>query len=199
MLQDKETRLRAILREMRSCILAFSGGVDSACLALIAHQELGEAAFAITAESPSYPTHQKRIAEDLVRERGFRHEFVASAELEDANDTANPSNRCYSCKHELYSLLKTIATARGHRFVVDGNNLDDTVDCRHGRQAGAELEVRSPLLARGEMQRAMTTEIFDTLSGKFKRIGSLFVALDLEGYRTGALNEVLTQIRVPTT
>src|SRR6185436_159957 len=115
----KEGRLRSILRDMGSCIVAFSGGVDSSYLALIAHQELGDAALAVTAESPSYPTHQRNIALDLVKTYGFRHEFIASGEMQDTNYTANPNNRCYFCKHELYSLLQRMALDRGFSVVVD--------------------------------------------------------------------------------
>jgi PP-loop superfamily ATP-utilizing enzyme len=111
MLQEKERDLRAIFQKMGSCIVAFSGGVDSAYLALIAHQELGSAALAVTAESPSYPTYQRNLALDLVKTYGFRHEFIASAEMQDSNYTANPNNRCYFCKHELYSLLQMETTS----------------------------------------------------------------------------------------
>ncbi len=149
MLETKEQHLRNILTGFDSCIVAFSGGVDSSYLAVVANQVLGDRALAVTAESPSYPSFQRNIALDIVGRFKLRHEVITSKEMDDPNYVANPSNRCYFCKHELYTDLQQLAQARGFRFVLDGNNLDDTGDYRPGRQAGRELEIRSPLIEAG--------------------------------------------------
>ena len=264
----KEDHLRKIIGDMSSCLVALSGGVDSSYLALIAHQELGARALAVTAESPSYPDYQREQVLQLVCNYGLRHEFIQSRELEDPNYARNPLNRCYFCKHELYGRLRAVAADSAFGFVADGSNADDVTDYRPGRLAGAEMEVRSPLIeagldkdeirmlsrvqglptwdqpssaclssripygsavteeklrmiergeaalrslgfrqsrvrhhgdiarieiARDELEKAMSTEMFDQLAAEFKAIGFRFVTLDVEGYRTGALNETLRQ------
>ncbi len=274
-ISEKENRLKGILQEMGSCLIAFSGGVDSAYLAVTAHDELGERALAVTAESPSYPAYQKEMVLDIVGRYGVRHEFIRSQELEDPNYAKNPINRCYYCKHELYTKLRSMAARRGFFCVTDGNNVDDTGDYRPGREAARELSVRSPLIEAGlgkdeiralskrrelptwdqpasaclssripygspvtraklrmiedgeevlrslgfrqsrvrhhdeiarieisheELEKAMRLEVFEVLADRFKEIGFRFVTLDLEGYRTGRLNESvvpLTEIEVP--
>ena len=141
---DKERALSDTLASLGSVIVAYSGGADSAYLAFVANRTLGERAVAVTADSPSYPERHRQLAIQIARDFGLRHEIIQTNELERAEYRANPSNRCYYCKHELYTHLSRIATDRG-AVIVDGNNADDRGDYRPGRQAAREFGVRSPL------------------------------------------------------
>jgi pyridinium-3,5-biscarboxylic acid mononucleotide sulfurtransferase len=141
-----DRRLFELLATFESVIVAFSGGVDSAYLAWAATQVLGrERALCITADSPSYPDHHRQLARSLARDFALRHEMIQTAELERPDYRANPVNRCYYCKHELYTTLTSIAAERGMSTIVDGANADDRGDYRPGRQAAREFGVRSPL------------------------------------------------------
>src|SRR3989475_6893775 len=141
---DKETALRGTLSSLGSVVVAYSGGVDSAYLACVAGEMLGDRALAVTADSASYPERHRRLAIQIAQQFGLRHEIIHTNELERPEYRANPANRCYYCKHELYTHLTRIAADR-HAVVVDGNNADDRGDYRPGRQAAREFGVRSPL------------------------------------------------------
>jgi pyridinium-3,5-biscarboxylic acid mononucleotide sulfurtransferase len=262
---DKERALSDTLASLGSVIVAYSGGADSAYLAFIAHRTLGDRAVAVTADSPSYPERHRQLAIQIARDFGLRHEIIQTSELERPEYRANPSNRCYYCKHELYTHLSRIAAGRG-AVIVDGNNADDRGDYRPGRQAAREFGVRSPLdevdlskeeiralsrqaglpswnepasaclssripyhtevtdeklrtieraeqalralgfrvfrvrhhddlarieIARDEMPRALDPDVSAAIVRALKEAGYRYVSLDLQGYRTGSLNEGL--------
>jgi uncharacterized protein len=261
----KELALCDTLASLGSVIVAYSGGTDSAYLAFVATRTLGDRAVAITADSPSYPERHRLLAIQIARDFGLRHEIIRTNELERPEYRANPSNRCYYCKHELYTHLSRLAIGRG-AIVVDGNNADDRADYRPGRQAAREFGVRSPLdevnlakdeirelsrraglptwdepasaclssripyhaevtdeklrtieraeqalhalgfrvfrvrhhddlarieIARVEMPRALEPDVAAAIVRALKEAGYKYVSLDLQGYRTGSLNEGL--------
>jgi pyridinium-3,5-biscarboxylic acid mononucleotide sulfurtransferase len=265
-IEIKERELRELLHSFGSVMVAFSGGVDSAYLAYLAHAEMGERSLAVTGDSASYPTFQRELADQFRSQFGLRHEMIFTEEFDDENYTSNPPNRCYYCKSELYTKLKQMARERGMAVICDGTNADDVGDYRPGRQAAREMGVRSPLLECGmtkadirelsrraglptwdepasaclssrvpygqivtieklsmidraemalkrlgfrqvrvrhhgdvarieiaeqEMNRALDQEMAIQMSAALKPLGFKYVTLDLEGYRTGSLNEAL--------
>ncbi len=145
-LQRKQTRLEEELRRSGRLLVAFSGGVDSSYLAFAAHRVLGEAALAVTAESPSYPRSHRAMAERIAREFGIPHRFVATAEMESEAYRANAPDRCYHCKSELFQVLGRLREELGFDAVAYGVNRDDTSDFRPGHRAAAERGVLSPFL-----------------------------------------------------
>ncbi len=144
-LSSREQRLRGLRAACDSAIVAFSGGVDSAYLAWAATQVLGPSALCVTADSPSYPDHHRQLALRIAREFGLRHEFVQTSELAQPEYRANPVDRCYHCKNELYDVLSRLASERGISTIMDGSNADDRSDYRPGRKAAREHGVQSPL------------------------------------------------------
>ena len=144
-LRAREAVLETRLRSLNSVVVAYSGGVDSAYLALVATRTLGARALCVTADSPSYPAHHRRMAEQVARQFAFHHEFIHTQELSRPAYRANDTDRCYHCKHELYTELTGLARAREIAAVADGNNADDRGDYRPGRRAAREFGVISPL------------------------------------------------------
>lgn len=148
----REQSMREIVRSLESVVVAYSGGVDSAVVLAIAVEELGERALGVTGISPSVARGEAEAAASLARAIEARHETIATSEFEDERYRANPANRCYYCKDELYGKLVEIARSRGFACVVDGFNADDgtaPLDSRPGRGAAQRLGVRSPLAEAG--------------------------------------------------
>ncbi len=144
--QVKENILRRIIREMGRVVVAYSGGIDSTLLAVVAHQELGSNAVAVTAVSPSLPSSDLEEARAIAQQFGCAHILIDSHEVENPDYQANTPLRCYFCKHEVYGELVEFARDHDFVFIIDGTNLDDVGDIRPGRKAAAEYGVRSPLI-----------------------------------------------------
>jgi uncharacterized protein len=146
---DKYDRLRALLKECGSCLVAYSGGVDSVFLAYVAHEVLGEKSLAVIADSPSLPRRELDEALALGQQFHFPVRVVRTGEFENPDYLSNPNNRCYFCKHELFSELAPLAKAEQFAVIAYGENASDMGDYRPGAQAAAEFQVRAPLKEAG--------------------------------------------------
>lgn len=137
--------LKAYLNNLNSVAIAFSSGVDSTFLLKVAHDVLGDQIVAVTARSCSFPVRELKEAEEFCRKEGIRHIIVDSEELDIEGFRHNPRNRCYLCKHELFTKIIAIAQENHLAYVAEGSNMDDNGDYRPGLKAVAELHVVSPL------------------------------------------------------
>lgn len=145
MVSDKHQRLRELLSSYGSCLVAYSGGVDSVLLAYVAHQVLGQRSMAAIADSPSLPRRELEEALTIAERYGFPARVVHTHEFEDARYLSNPTNRCYFCKHELFTELEPIARSEGFAVIAYGENASDLGDFRPGAEAARQFQVRAPL------------------------------------------------------
>ena len=146
---SKLQKLRELIRSYGSCLVAYSGGVDSVFLARVVNEVLGEKALAVIADSPSLPRREMEEAVAIAEKFNIPLQVVRTKEFDNPDYLANPNNRCYFCKHELFTEIAPLARARGFAVIAYGENASDVGDHRPGALAAEEFEVRAPLKEAG--------------------------------------------------
>lgn len=264
--KEKFEKLKEILLNLKSVVIAFSGGVDSSFLLTVASEVLGEKVLAVIAKSATYIKKECEGAVEFCESRNIKYRIITSEELEIPEFRKNPLERCYYCKHELFIKIKKIAYEVGFAAVADGTNADDVEDYRPGMKAARELVVISPLIdaeltkpeirelsremglpnwdkpsmaclasrfpygteisfeklkkvekseeilnrigfrtirvrhhdtiarievGKEELTRFLRADLRTEIVQELKKLGYKYITLDLEGYRTGSMNEVL--------
>ncbi|HUI45889.1 MAG TPA: ATP-dependent sacrificial sulfur transferase LarE [Nitrospirota bacterium] len=162
-IERKWAHLKALLHDMQSAVLAYSGGVDSSLLLRAASEVMGSHLIAVTAVSATYPAGELSAAEEFARSQGVMHRVLHTEELDSESFVRNNRDRCYHCKKELFEKLRQMAESEDISAVIEGSNTDDLRDYRPGRKAAQEFSVRSPLVEAG-ISKAEVRELARTLN-----------------------------------